>query len=550
MLVPPFPSPASLLALSIGLGYIRQNSQPVMINGVFLHMYDTLSRQERHFIIIAALLALFLGAMDALIISAAMPTIVAELGGMHLYSWVYSAYFLARAISLPVFGKLADLFSTRRIFLFSVSVFLLSSVAAGAAPSMMFLVGARVFQGIGAGGIFALVYIILSDIALPGERGKTLSFASSVWGISSIIGPTLGGFIVTYMSWRWIFFINLPVGCLCLAGIGFLLRDKVRHKEVHLDIAGIGCLTGFIFSFLMLFIVGGRDYAWISFEMGLLLGLSGFFAVSFVFVEKRAKDPVLDLRFFSRRDFGLGNSATFFSSFAIFSLFAYAPLFIQGALAKTPMQVGLAMLSLSLGWSCGSLFLGRLIDGAGGKTAAVAGGAMLLLSSVFLLFFSPATSMLTCFFVFLLTGLGMGFVTLSTLLLVQASVPGVNLGVATSFHQFARTLGGTVGVGICGGIMTTSLIKNLTMSEFRMSDSVTSQLRESVENIFRPEFQALLTPEGKNVLYNAVSEAIGPVFWIILGASLACLCCSLLLRGRRGNDDAEHPIKNPVGKNP
>ena len=159
--------------------------------------HDLQFRQGRRYIVISALLALFLGSMDALVMSAAMPTIVAELGSMHLYSWVYSAYFLARAVSLPVFGKLADLFSTRGIFLFSVALFLFSSIAAGAAWSMAFLVGARVFQGIAAGGIFALVYIILSDISPPGERGKTLSFASSVWGISSIIGPTLGGFIVT-----------------------------------------------------------------------------------------------------------------------------------------------------------------------------------------------------------------------------------------------------------------------------------------------------------------------------------------------------------------
>jgi EmrB/QacA subfamily drug resistance transporter len=494
-------------------------------------MHD-LSRQEHHYIVIAALLALFLGALDALVMSAAMPTIVAELGGMHLYSWVYSAYFLARAVSLPVFGKLADLFSTRRIFLFSIAVFLLASAAAGAAPSMAFLVAARVFQGIGAGGIFALVYIVLSEISLPGERGKTLSFASSVWGISSVIGPTLGGFIVTYMSWRWIFFINLPIGLLCLAGIGIFLTDRqVRQKEVHLDIAGILCLTGFILSFLTLFIVGGRDYGWLSGEMTLIAALSMLFLILFIRVEKQAKDPVLDLRFFAIRDFGLGNSATFFSSFAIFSLFAYAPLFIQGALAKSPMQVGMAMLSLSLGWSCGSLVLGRFVDGAGGRLAAVAGGAMLLASSVFLLFFSPATSMLTCFFVFLLTGLGMGFVTLSTLLLVQASVPGVNLGVATSFHQFARTLGGTVGVGICGGIVTTGLIHNLTTTAALMPASVTSLLRESMENIFRPEFQALLAPEAKIALFAAVSEAMSPVFRIILGSSLLCLCCALLLKG-------------------
>jgi len=495
---------------------------------------DVRLRQGRRYIVISALLALFLGAMDALVVSAAMPTIVAELGSLHLYSWVYSAYFLARAVSLPVFGKLADLFSTRTIFLFSIALFLISSVAAGAAPSMAFLVGARVFQGIGAGGIFALVYIILSDISPPGERGKTLSFASSVWGIASIIGPTLGGFIVTYMSWRWIFYINLPIGVFCLAGIGFFLQDRRRRdKEVHLDIAGILCLTGFILSFLLVFIAGGRNYAWLSYEMGLLAALAAVFFIVFVVVELKAKDPVLDLRFFRRRDFGLGNTATFFSSFAIFSLFAYAPLFIQGALAKTPMDVGLAMLSLSLGWSCGSLVLGRFVDGAGGKAAAATGGAMLLASGVMLLFFSPATTMLHCFLVFLLVGLGMGFVTLSTLLLVQASVGAGDLGVATSFHQFARTLGGTVGVGICGGIMTTGLIRRLNESAVSLPEAVTRRLQESTENIFRPEFQALLGPEEKTALYGAVSQAMAGVFWIVLGASALCLVSALLLGQKR-----------------
>lgn len=487
--------------------------------------------QERQYIMIAALLALFLGAMDALVISAAMPTIVAELGSMHLYSWVYSAYFLARAVSLPVFGKLADLFSTRRIFIVSIALFLLASAGAGAAPSMILLVVARVFQGIGAGGIFALVYIILSDISLPGERGKTLSFASSVWGISSIIGPTLGGFIVTFMSWRWIFFINLPLGFLCLAGIGFFLSDQEKKKKnVELDIAGTVCLTGFIFSFLLLFIVGGRTYAWLSMEMTFLAALSLLFFCLFVVAERRAADPVLDLRFFTRRNFALGNSATFFSSFAIFSLFAYAPLFIQGALAKSPMQVGVAMLSLSLGWSCGSLVLGRFVDGAGGRAAAATGGFLLVISSIFALFFSPATTMTSCFWVFFVNGIGMGFVTLSTLLLVQASVTSENLGVATAFHQFSRTLGGTVGVGICGGIMTSGLIDRLTANAVLLPASVTRQLQESMENIFRDEFQALLTAVDKTAIRLAVSEAIISVFWIILGSSLLCFVCALLLK--------------------
>lgn len=494
-------------------------------------MNDSLSRQDRSWIICAALLALFLGAMDALVMSAAMPTIVAELGGIHLYAWVYSAYFLARAVSLPIVGKISDIYSTKGIFLFSIGIFLLASLAAGIAPSMIFLVVARVFQGVGAGGIFALVYIVLSDISLPGERGKILSFASSIWGIASIIGPTLGGFIVTYFSWRWIFLINVPLALLCLGGIWRYLKSAPRRRAVvHLDYGGVISLSGFILCFLTIFIVGGREYAWGSAEIFVLSLMSGGFAIFFYFAEKRAVDPVIDLKFFTRRNFACGNIATFFSSFAIFSLFAYAPLYIQGALGKTPMQVGGAMLSLSLGWSTGSLVLGRFVTGAGGKTASVAGAVLLISASVMLLFFNIETSIVTCLLVFLLVGIGMGFVTLSTLLMVQGSLSSENLGVATSFHQFARTLGGTVGVGICGGIVTTRLINNLEASAISVPPSIMEKLLDSMENIFRPEFQTLLTPETGVILYNAVAQSMMAVYWIVLAASIFCLSGTLLLK--------------------
>ncbi len=489
--------------------------------------------KDRPFIIIAALLALFLGALDALIISAAMPSIVTDLGGLTLYSWVYSAYFLARAVSLPVFGKLADRYSTRGLFLFSITVFLLASIAAGAAPSMTILIGARVFQGIGSGGIFALVYIVLSDISPPGERGKTLSLASSVWGISSIIGPTLGGVIVTYVSWRWIFFLNVPLALASLATISRYLQQQARTpKKVPLDIAGITCLSGFILCFLTIFITGGREYGWSSSEILGLSVLSAIFGVLFIIIEKRAVDPVLDLRFFSQPVFALGNGAAFCASFAIFSLFAYVPLFIEGALAKTPMQVGLTMLSLSLGWSMGSLVIGRFVDGPGSKQAAVLGGFILVLSSAAMLFFNPQTSLAVCFLVFLLAGLGMGFVTLSTMLLVQADLSKVNLGVATAFNQFSRTLGGTMGVGICGGVVTTGLLNNLQESSAMIPSAVMDSLHKSMENLFREEFRQMLNEQSKALLSLAVSNAMSTVFWIILAATLLCLVCTVLLRGK------------------
>jgi len=498
--------------------------------------------QNRLYVIIAALLALFLGAMDALVVSAAMPSIVTDLGGLTLYSWVYSAYFLARAVSLPVFGKLADRYPTRNLFLFSITVFLLASLGAGSAPSMLVLIGARVFQGIGAGGIFALVYIVLSDISPPGERGKTLSLASSVWGISSIIGPTLGGFIVTYVSWRWIFWLNVPLALVSLATIGRGLRGQARTQHtLRLDFAGIFSLSGFILCFLTIFIIGGRDYGWMSNEIMGLSALSVIFAGIFIFAEKRAADPVLDLRFFARPVFALGNAASFFASFAIFSLFAYVPLFIEGALAKTPMQVGITMLSLSLGWSAGSLVLGRFVDGAGGQMAAMLGGFMLVVSSAVMLFFSPQTSLTVCFLTFMLAGLGMGFVTLSTLLLVQSDLSGVNLGVATSFHQFSRTLGGTIGVGICGGVLTTELVRNLAASSADIPSKIMDLLRQSMENIFREEFRSMLNKQSEAALSLAVSDSVAIVFAIILGAALCCLICALLLRRKVSTKEQHVP---------
>ncbi len=490
--------------------------------------------RERGLIIGAALLALFLGALDALVMSAAMPTIVADLGGLQLYSWVYSVYFLARAVSLPIFGKLADLFNTKRLFLFSIGLFLLASVAAGAAPDMKVLVAARIFQGIGAGGNFALVYIVLADIASPANRGRTQSLASSIWGIASVLGPSLGGFIVTYFSWRWIFFINVPLGVLSLAGIGVCLRElRAKRRHVDLDFAGVATLTTTILALLSAFLLGGRTYPWGSAPIAGLLLLTVAAGAGFYFVEKRARDPLLSIRFFAIRGFSVGNGAVFLSSFAIFALFAYAPLFIQGALGKSPMQVGVAMLSLSLGWSVGSLVLGQIVHRLGHRAAAILGAVLLVAGCGLTLGFDAATGMSACFWVFLLVGLGMGFVTLATLLVVQASVGLEDLGVATASNQFARTLGGTVGVGICGSFVAARMsAASAAWGEggaSRLPAEVLARIGDHSESLFRPEIQALLPPEMQQRLVQAVVDGVGWVFVTVLVSALLCLALCLLL---------------------
>jgi EmrB/QacA subfamily drug resistance transporter len=490
----------------------------------------------------AALLALFLGALDALVMSAAMPTIVADLGGLPLYSWVYSAYFLARAVSLPIFGKLADLLPNRRLFIVAILLFMASSAAAGCALNMVTLIAARVVQGIGAGGIFALVYVVLADVSNPAARGRTLSLASSIWGIASVLGPTLGGFIVTYFSWRWIFFINLPLGALSVWGIGtYLVALRTPKPSVSLDLLGVTTLSTAILAFLFAFLMGGRSYPWTSAP---ILGLLAAFVVGtavFIRVEQRAQDPILPIAMFRLRGFSAGNAAVFLSSFAIFSMFAYAPLFIQGVQGKSPMQVGMAMLSLSLGWSVGSLALGQVIDRMGRKGAAVGGAVCLVAGSAMTLAFGPQTSGYYSFACFFVIGVGMGFVALATLLVVQSAASRDDLGVATASNQFARTLGGTVGVGI-GGSFIALRFAELTRSirQNGILEQLPSRLTESgldqVEGLLRPEVLATLPASVRLTVQESVSQGVTAVFWTVLVAALLCLVCCGLIPGENSRE--------------
>ncbi|MFC1876438.1 DHA2 family efflux MFS transporter permease subunit [Thermodesulfobacteriota bacterium] len=500
---------------------------------------ERIDSKHRAMIIFSALLALFLGALDALIMTAAMPTIVAELGGLHLYSWVYSAYLLARAVSLPVFGKLGDLFKNKHIFLVSIAIFLLSSATAGFSPNMAFLIACRVFQGIGAGGIFAMVYIVLADISPPGQRTKTMSFASSVWGIASVLGPTMGGFIVSYMSWRWIFFINVPLGLLSLGGISFFLVEiREKRRKVSLDLLGVLTLSVSIVGFLSLFLSGGKDFAWGSPQVMALLLVTILAGIGFFYCEKHAEDPIISMEFFKKRGFAIGNASVFMSSFAIFAFFAFAPIFIQGAQGKSPMQVGIAMLSLSLGWSIGSIIFGQISHRLGAKTAAIMGAMFLVAGCGFSLTFHTGTSMIFSFLVFQLVGLGMGFVALATLVIVQNAVDPSDLGVATASHQFMRTFGGTVGIGICGGLLMsrlTATIDNLADKNVMgiLPEGLLNQSQRSFENLLRPEFQALLPEAVRRLLQSSIASSVQFVFWVALFISLLCLAICFLLPDSR-----------------
>lgn len=485
---------------------------------------------SRNWIIWSTLLALFLGALDALVMTAAMPTIIAELGGLHLYAWTYTAYFMARAVALPIFGKLSDMYSSKNLFLFSITLFLLASMAAGFSQSMGFLVVTRVFQGLGCGGIFALVYVVLSEVSSPSQRAKTISFASVVWGISSLVGPTLGGFLVTWFSWRWIFFINIPLGLVSLFGVAVYFkefREKTTGKD--LDILGATLLSGFILGLLTLIITGGRELPIASVPYILIAIITIIMGIWFYRVEVRAENPVLNFSFFKSPTYTLGNVLVFFSSFAIFSLFAYAPILLQGALSQTPLQVGYAMVSLSIGWSISSFIAGRNMNTIGQKRSTFIGAVLVVVGTGMTLHFSLTTGMVECFIAFLIVGFGMGFVSLTTLLVVQNSVEPKDLGTATSFHQFSRTMGGTIGVGLCGGVVTDRLIQELAVAGQTLPDALLQKLKESTANLFQAEFQALIPDGMELVLQDAVLQGVYLAFVIVFTVSVINLGLSLLL---------------------
>lgn len=491
--------------------------------------------RRRSLIIAASLLALFLGALDSLVMAAAMPTVVAELGGLNLYSWVYSIYLLSRAVSLPLFGKSADIFRSKTLYTVAIGLFVAGSLAAGFAHSMEFLIACRAVQGIGAGGSFALVYIVLTDISSPQTRAKTLSLGSFIWGLASVLGPSLGAFIVAHFSWRWIFFINVPVGVLSLAGVAFCLAEtRKKKKAAAIDYAGALSLSITVLGLLLMFLVGGQTQNGTSAPVA-ALGLVTLIAGCWFYrIEKRAADPILPLDFFMVRGFSTGNGAAFLASFTMFALFAYAPLFVQSALGKSAMEVGSSVLALSLGWSIGSLLLGQIVGRIGTRNAATAGAVFLTAGCGMTLTFSTATSLATCFWVFLVVGTGMGFVALGTILVVQNSLSDSDLGVATASNQFSRTLGGTIGVGVGGGLFSLhfddelhAVLRSVTSSDW--PPAVASQVQQNPEHMFRPEVQALLSANMLQKLHEAVARSVMSVFWMVLAASVLCLIlCKLL----------------------
>jgi EmrB/QacA subfamily drug resistance transporter len=418
---------------------------------------------NRQIAVTGVMLVIFLFAIDATIVSTAMPTIVAKLGGLELYSWVFSIYMLTSALTTPLFGKLSDLYSQRRLMLIGIGVFILGSTLCGAAQSMEALILFRAVQGLGGGAIYALSFIVVGILYPPEKRAKMQGIISGIWGVASILGPLAGGIIVEHWNWRWAFFVNLPITAVAVTLIAVGLKETEQQRRAHkLDFAGTFTLLAALMLFFYALSRGSHSAQPLNFALAATIVGGVFLLIVFYFIERRAAEPIIPLDLFHTSRFTTSVAVTTLASMGVFGAVSYLPLYLQGVIGLTASRSGMVLLFLSVAWTAGSLIAGQALNWFGYRAAAVTG--MVLLAAGYSLFvaFKADLSILGVVISGTLIGTGMGMTNLTTLVAVQDTVSHQRIGVATSTLMLFRTFGGAFAVSVMGTVLLYQMQRGLS----------------------------------------------------------------------------------------
>ena len=440
----------------------------------------------------ALMLGMFLAALDQTIVSTALPTIVGDLGGLNHYSWVVTAYLLASTISQPIYGKLGDLYGRKRIFQAAIGIF---------------LIGFRALQGIGAGGLMVGAQAIIADIVPPRERGRYMGLIGSVFAVASVAGPLLGGFLVDNLSWRWVFYVNMPVGALAIVIVVTQLHLHVPTVRHRIDVLGAALLSGGVASLTLLTTWGGNQYAWSSATI-VLLGAAGVALLGvFLWWETRATEPILPLSLFRSSVFRVASAIGFAVGMAMFGAIVFLPVFLQLVYGASPTSSGLRMLPLMAGLLAAAIASGRAISRIGRyKAFPIAGTAVLVVGMFLLSLLRVGTAPWVASLYMLVVGIGIGLVMQVVVLVVQNDARPDQIGVATSTATFFRSVGGSFGVAIFGTIFATRLGDELA----KLPRSVTAKLGSGVH--LSPEQARHLPPAVHADFLHAFAHSLHGVF--------------------------------------
>lgn len=390
-------------------------------------------QSSRRLVIAAVMASMAMVAIEATIVSTAMPQIVAQLGDLHLYSWVFSSFLLTQTAMTVVFGKLADLYGRKPVMLAGIAIFLLGSVLAGFAWSMPAMIVFRLIQGVGAGAIQPVTLTIVADLYPARERGKVQGYLASVWAISAVVGPMVGGFIIHNLSWAWIFWMNVPIGLASAAGFIAFLRESERHARPSIDFAGAALFMAAIAALMMALTYAGDDdlvkasLAGGAFMLCLLL---------FVLQERRAVEPMISFALWSRRPIAACNAATVLAGMILMGATTFLPMYVQGVLHRSPVVAGLALTMMMVGWPAGATLAAKSFHRIGLRRILIGGSAFVPLGAVLLLFLQPGGSPLIAAFGSLIMGFGMGTSSVSSLVLIQEIVKMDERGSATASNLF------------------------------------------------------------------------------------------------------------------
>lgn len=461
-----------------------------------------LPRRQIVITFIGVLLAMFLGALDQTIVGTAMPRIITDLGGFSHYTWVATAYIIASTITIPITGKLTDMYGRKWFYIVGLTIFIVGSLLCGFSQTMTQIIIFRGLQGMGAGIMMANAFIIIGDLFPPAERGKYQGLMTGVFGLSSIIGPTLGGFITDNLSWHWVFFVNIPLGILIIGlFIFFFPNFRPSNMKPRIDYPGIVTLILAIVPAMLALSWGGVEYPWVSLPIITMFAFSAAMTILFVIIEGRSEEPIIPLWIFKNRIVGISSIVIFITGIGMFGGIIFVPLFFQGVLGLSATASGSFLTPMMLGVVVGALVSGQVLSRAGGhyRLQGMVGLAIMATGMGLLSTMTVETSYARAVFYIILTGLGLGISMPLYIIAVQNAVPYAIMGVATSTTAFFRSIGGAFGLAIFGSVMNN-----------RFASELVNGISPAAKEIISPEPldslahnpQALMSPEAAEQLWS------------------------------------------------